>query len=188
MTLYSIKNIKSSINFVLLLLLSFTNLAQVNKDFPEIEGTTLNDSIVNIPKDTKGKYTLVGMAYSKKAEDDLNTWFEPVYRTFIHKSDKPSLFAVNYDINLYFIPMFTGANKAVAGKATKKMKDGIDKKLQPYVLVFSGKMEDYKSVLNLGQKDVPYFFVLDKNGKIIYATSGKFTEDKLEQIEELIEE
>ncbi|WMJ73448.1 hypothetical protein RCC89_09780 [Cytophagaceae bacterium ABcell3] len=169
-------------------LLCFSTFAQTGKSFPGLVGTTLTDQEINLPVDTKGKFTLLGLAYSKKAEDDLVTWYEPVYNTFINKSSTPSLFDFDYDVNLYFVPMFTGASKAVSGKVVKKMQKNVDKKLQPYVLVYSGKIDDYKDYLDLSKKDTPYFFVLDKDGKIIYATSGEFSEDKLDQIEELVEE
>ena len=38
------------------------------------------------------------------------------------------------------------------------------------------------------KKDIPYFFVLDKSGKIKYATSGKFDDKKFEKILDVIEE
>ena len=43
--------------------------------------------LVDLPNDTKGKYTLLGLAFSKKSEDDLNTWVEPVYWKFIDKPE-----------------------------------------------------------------------------------------------------
>jgi 5-dehydro-2-deoxygluconokinase len=47
---------------------------------------------------------------------------------------------------------------------------------------------DYRPIeLDFEKKDIPYFFVLDKDGKIIFATSGSYSESKLDQIEEVIE-
>ena len=159
--------------------------AQTGNDFPSIGGNTLDERTLMIPKDTKGKYTLIGMAYSKAAEQELQTWFQPVYSTFLEKT-KPGLFNQSYDVNLYFIPMFTGANQAASGAATKKLKQGLDKSLQPHVLVYKGDLKTYKDQLDFEKKDTPYFFILDKEGIIVYTTSGKFTEEKMAKIEELI--
>jgi len=41
--------------------------------------------------------------------------------------------------------------------------------------------------LNMKDKNSPYFFVLDENGKILYATSGSFSEKKMEDIEAVLE-
>ena len=55
-------------------------------------------------------------------------------------------------------------------------------------MFYKGELKEYKESLDFEHKDVPYFFVIDKEGKIVYATSGRFTDDKLSEIEEIIEE
>ena len=162
--------------------------AQKGEMFPYLEGTTLTDKALNLPEDTKGKFTLVGMAYSKKSEDDLKTWFNPVYSTFIHKSSSSLFGDIGYDVNVYFIPMFTGVKKAAANTAEKKMKEKTDPKLLPHILFYKGDLKTYKDALDFEKKDVPYFFVLDKEGKIIYATSGAYTDKKMKEVEKLVEE
>lgn len=170
--------------FAFFIACQFSAEAQVGKMFPDMSGLTLTDQETSLPQDSKGKYTLVGLAFSKKSEDDLRTWFQPVYYKFIQKAENPGLFDFSYDVNLYFVPMFSGINQAVAGKATQKMKEGIDKELLPHVLIYKGNIKEYKESLDLDSKDKPYFFVLDETGKIVYATDGSFSEKKLEQIEE----
>jgi hypothetical protein len=162
----------------------------VGKQFPNLPAETVEDKVVTLPTDTKGKFTLVGLAYSKKSEDDLNSWFNPIYNKFINKpKDGGGLFAAfTYDVNVYFVPMFTGVNAAATGTAKKKAAKNIDARLLPHVLFYKGEIKTYKEVLELEGKDVPYFYVLDKNGKIVYTTSGKFTNDKLDEIEEILDD
>lgn len=158
----------------------------INMPFPEIEGETVTDEKVIIPLNTEGKFTLVGLAYSKKSEDDLYTWFQPVFNKFIQESE--GLFsAFTYDVNVYFIPMFTGIKAAGMGAAKKKAIKNIDPQLHPYILFYKGDLKTYKEALDFERKDIPYFFVLDKKGKIVYATSGAFSEDKMSEIEDVIE-
>ena len=147
---------------------------------------TVEDKKVNLPGDTKGKFTLLGLAYSKKSEDELNSWFSPVFETFIQKTTG-LMSGMGYDVNVYFVPMFTGVNAAATGTAKKKAAQNIDKQLLPYVLFYKGELKTYKDALDFEKKDVPYFFVLDPEGKIVFATSGKYTDDKLEEIESKIE-
>lgn len=167
---------------------SLVSRAQVGDTFPYLEGTTLSDVDLELPDDTKGKFTLIGMAYSKKSEDDLQTWFNPVYNTFIHKSSSSLFGDVGYDVNVYFVPMFTGVKKAAANTAERKMKQNTDPKLLPHILFYRGDLKTYKDALDFEKKDVPYFFVLDKEGVIIYATSGAYSASKLKEVEELVEE
>jgi hypothetical protein len=180
---------KKCLLMALILLLTGNLYGQKGKVFPSITAENTEDKVVTIPEDTNGKFTLIGMAYSKKSEDDLKTWFNPIYNSFITQSDKPSIFDEPVpDVNVFFLPMFTGVNQAAAGTAKKKMVQGIDQKLHPYVIFYKGELKKYKDELDFEKKDVPYFFVLDKQGRIIYATSGAFSNKKLSEIYDLIED
>ncbi len=169
---------------ILLALLGYFPLwAQVGTLFPHLSAQRLDDKTVELPLHTKGKHTLLALAYSQEAEKELSTWYQPVYETFIHK-DKGGVFETeSYDIHLFIVPMFTGANQAVHAKAVKQMKENVDPHLWNYVLVYKGDMKPYKDKLSLSKKEIPYLFVLDKTGKIVYLTSGKYTDEKLEEIE-----
>ncbi len=167
--------------------LTLSAVAQVTgKMFPAMEVETVEDKKVNLPQDVKGKYTLLGLAYSKKSEDELNSWFQPVFEKYIQKT-KGLLAGFTYDVNVYFIPMFTGINAAATGTAKRKALKNIDPQLLPYVLFYKGELKPYKEALEFDKKDVPYFFVLDPTGKIVHATIGKYTEDKMDEIESVIE-
>jgi hypothetical protein len=172
----------------LLLLLPLICNAQKGAIFPEMETESLEDQLIKIPLNTPGRHTLVGLAYSKKAEHDLKTWFNPTYQTFIEVKENPGIFNIDYKVDVFFIPMFAGIHKAAVGKAKKEMKAGLDTRLSPHVLIYSGSMGDYKDILNLQKKDEPYIFLLDSSGRIVYHTSGSFNQKKMDYILELIDE
>ncbi|MBX2899410.1 MAG: hypothetical protein KF775_07155 [Cyclobacteriaceae bacterium] len=177
------------------LLLLFVVLASFNqiqaqvigKVFPDMEAETVEDVKVQLPSDTRGKFTLLGLAYSKKSEDELNTWFSPVYNKFVKKATG-MMAGMGYDVNVYFVPMFTGINAAATGTAKKKAIKNVDQALLPHILFYKGELRTYKEALDFEKKDIPYFFVLNAEGKIVYATSGKFTQAKLDEIEDSIED
>src|SRR5689334_12717398 len=106
----------------------------VGKQFPDMTAETVEDKKVNLPKDVKGKYTLIGLAYSKKSEDELNSWFSPVISKFIQKSGGGLMTGLTYDVNVYIVPMFTGVNAAATGTAKKKAIKNVDPQLFPYLL------------------------------------------------------
>ncbi len=168
-------------------LFAFVAEAQViGKVFPNMEAETVEDKKVKLPGDVAGKYTLIGMAYSKKSEDELNSWFQPVFQKFIQKST--GVFSgFTYDVNVYFVPMFTGVNAAATGTAKRKAVKNMDPQLLPYILFYRGELKTYKEALDFEKRDIPYFFVLDPQGKIVYATSGKYSEQKMDEVEENIE-
>ncbi len=174
---------------IVLTLLLFTLLSQaqvVGSMFPVMEAEKFDDTKVSLPASVAGKYTLIGLAYSKKSEDELNSWFQPVFQKFIQKSTG-LMAGFTYDVNVYFVPMFTGVNAAATGTAKKKAVKNIDPQLLPYVLFYKGELKKYKEALDFEKRDIPYFFVLDPQGKIVHATSGKFTEAKMDAVEENIE-
>src|SRR5690606_569379 len=116
-----------------------------------------------------------------KSEDELNSWFQPVFETFIQKTTG-LMSGFGYDVNVYFVPMFTGVNAAASGTAKRKAARSIDQRLLPYVLFYKGELKTYKEALDFEKRDIPYFFVLDPEGKIVYATSGAYTDEKLEEV------
>jgi hypothetical protein len=158
----------------------------VGRNFPSMIAETVEDKKVSLPGDVAGKYSLIGLAYSKKSEDELNSWFQPVFEKFIQKTTGV-MAGFTYDVNVYFVPMFTGVNAAATGTAKKKAAKNIDPQLLPYVLFYKGELKTYKEALDFEKKDIPYFFVLDPSGKIVYATSGKYSEAKMDGVEENIE-
>lgn len=169
-------------SLLLLFVLTIQVSAQKGEKFPPMKGESLTNEFVDIPEDLKGKYALIGLAYSKKSENYLKTWFEPIYNQFIYKSENPGLFDFNFDINLYFVPMITGAKRPAYKGVMKKIKKTIDKRLLPHVLFYKGELGTYKKQLNFKGKDVPYFFVLDPEGKIVYYTFGKYTDAKMQEV------
>jgi hypothetical protein len=174
---------------ILLLVCSGQLSAQVvGTVFPLMETETVDDKKVILPTDVKGKYTLLGLAYSKKAEDELNTWFSPVFEKFVRKNTGSLFEGLGYDVNVYFVPMFTGVNAAATGTAKKKALKNTDPQLLSNILFYKGDLKPYKEALDFEKKDTPYFFVVDAEGNIVYATSGKFSEKKLAEIEEVIED
>lgn len=170
----------------LLMFISAARAQVTGKVFPQMEAETIDDKKITLPTDASGKYTLIGLAYSKKSEDELRSWFQPVFEKFIQKATG-LMAGFGYDVNVYFVPMFTGVNAAAKGTAKRKAAKNIDPQLLPYILFYKGELKTYKQALDFEKRDIPYFFVLDPQGKIVYATSGAYTEDKMDAVEDSIE-
>ncbi|MFZ9045513.1 MAG: hypothetical protein ACO2ZZ_06575 [Cyclobacteriaceae bacterium] len=169
------------------LFFSYVVTAQIDIQFPLLEGESLTREFVTLPEDVNGKYTLIGLAFSKKSEKFLNGWFNPIYQSFIFKPDGNSLFAGNYDVNVFFVPMFTGAKRPAYEKVMQKVIEDIDPRLRPYVLFYKGTMKEYKRTLDFEGKELPYFYILNPNGKVIYTTSGQYSDRKMQIITEKLE-
>ena len=176
------KNLKIIIPLMCMLIV-VPGYAQVGEKFPEIETELLTNDKVVLPQTDDGKYTLVGLAWSKKAEDDLNGWLQPVYDMFINQN---TFIPVDYNVNIYFMSVFSGVNKSAYNSVKTKVKEALDPELIPHVLFYKGDFDEYRKKLKLKDKSVPYFFVVDENGKIVHATSGKYSDKKLSKMEDLV--
>jgi hypothetical protein len=177
---------------ILIVILGFKSYKGVEgNQFPTMVCEDYNGKKVTLPADTKGKYSVLGMAFSAGAEDDLKTWLSPIYNKFVayktQPNDDPFAPQIDYDINLYFVPMFTGLNQLTSKTSKEKIKSLTDKDLYQYLLFYEGD-KTYKEELDFAKKDTPYFFVLDKTGKIVYATFGRYDEKKLDKIVDIVEE
>lgn len=172
-----------------LLFISFSLLlanvySQVGTTFPTLTGETLSEKITTIPEDTKGKFTLVAMASSEKAEEFLRGWYEPVYNHFIAKT---GMFDDQFDVNVYFVPMFTGGKRIGKDKVMNSMKkNSSSDELFPHVLFYEGDLSAYKDVLKMKKKDLPYIFLIDRKGEVAYVTSGYFNQNKMDAIDDLM--
>jgi hypothetical protein len=172
---------KSTGILLLALLLYLSSNAQV---LPEVNGETIENRNMTFPRDLKGKYSLLCFASSQKAENDLESWMDPVYQKFIAKT---GIMDDMYDVNVFFVPVLTGTNLAFAATIKKKFKEAAQDDLKSHVLFCNNDGKELIKKLSMNKSDVPYFVLLDKEGNIIYRTMGHYTDEKFDAIDELIE-
>ncbi|MDJ1484905.1 hypothetical protein QNI16_30680 [Cytophagaceae bacterium YF14B1] len=148
--------------------------------FPTLKGTTLDDKSIILPQAVAGKYSILILTYSAKASEQIAPWFDNLYDYFIMDPD--------YDMNLYVVPMITGAKSLIAGKIEKQLKKSVQQGYQKHFVLYQGDIEEYKKTLRLDNKDVPYLFLLDKSGKIVYQAAGQYSDAYLDKIEDKLPE
>jgi hypothetical protein len=169
----------------LLFLLFFTSSMKTDNTFPHLECTDLHSKEVVLPTDIKGKYSILVLAASQKAESDLQSWMLPLFNDFIADNSKNMFAREVYDVNTYFVPVFSGVAKATANNIKKKMLRGLDPLLQSHVLIYKGSANKLFQTLDLNKKQA-VLLILTKKGAIVQKISGGYTEEKMEQITEAI--
>ncbi len=167
--------------FVTALLLSLGSLAQ---QFPTIETESLKKKKVELPGDLKGKKTILFLAFTAKAEQQLDNWYAPVYTLFL---DESGFNAMAYDCHVKLVMMFTGPAQAAADKVITKIRKNVAEDMNDYLLFYQGNFKQGMSDLGLKKKDDCYVVVLDEAGKVIYKETGNYSESKLDKIAELVE-
>ncbi|HMN06957.1 MAG TPA: hypothetical protein PKD45_14665 [Flavobacteriales bacterium] len=148
--------------------------------FPPLEGETVEGTVVSLPIRDGKSYTVVALAYGKKAEPLLEKWYAPAYARFV---DKHGLFAGTYDVELFLAPLFVGMNKPAYGSTMNKLRKEVDPDVARRVLFVREDPRGLIEKLGMTNKDVPYFFVLDPGGRILKKVSGPFSVDRLDELE-----
>lgn len=161
---------------------SFSVALTAQTTFPTLSGETASGKTITLPRTGK-PWTVIGLAYSQKASPLLEEWYEPAYLRFIAKH---GLMAGSYDADVFFVPLFVGLNKTAYEPSMNKFRKSADPEIIDHVLFSKVDIEPLKAALDLTDKDVPYFFVLDAQGKIVHREKGVFTDEKLESIEEVL--
>lgn len=166
---------------ILLFVLAFERSS--GQVFPTLSGETLAGEKIRLPVDN-GKKSIIGIAFHKDAEDALKTWLTPLYETFIKKEGgDPFDMSEWYDVNFSFIPLIHGFSKVA-----EEFRRNTDKEFWPYI-VDAGKhdINAIKEPLQISNEKTPWFFVLDKDGKVLARVNGIFSETKLKKLEDAAE-
>jgi hypothetical protein len=169
---------KLSVLFIVLLSV-LDSYSQNGKSFPSIETEKLSGEKVRIPEAFDESFTLVGVGTGKRAEEELRTWQTPVYNKFIAKT---GLMDSMYDVDVVFLPLFTGAARMAKNKVVKKLKKNNEKVVRDYLYIYSGDREPFNKI-GIDDRKKPYFLLLDAKGNIIWQAKGRFEQNYFGEIE-----
>lgn len=155
-----------------------------NKEFPVLTGYTLDGKDIKLPLANTKKFTIIGLCYKRNAEEDLKTWIQPMYETFVADANKNDFGDVRnyYDVNYFFIPLISGFKKAAADFKASTQED-----LWKNVIDCDTDIQVLKVQLKPSDESIPYFYVIDTNGKIVEIVSGKYSEAKMDKIQDKID-
>jgi hypothetical protein len=166
----------------ILLLFAFNGYSQKGKTFPSIETEILSGEKVKIPEAFTDSYTLIGVGTGKRAEEELRTWQAPVYNKFIAKT---GLMDSMYDVDVVFLPLFTGAARMAKNKVVKKLKKNNEKVVRDYLYIYTGEREPFKEI-GVDDRKEPYFLLLDGKGEVVWMVKGSFKQDYFGEIEAIL--
>lgn len=150
--------------------------------FPTLQGELADGRRLELPG-APPNALIIGLAVSAKAQADLEAWYEPAYLRFVAKH---GLFANAYRADVYFVPLFTGLNKAGYEPSLKKFRNSAAPEVADRVVFAKAELDEVREALGIKDRDIPYFFVVDREGRILHRASGRYSDAKLEAIEEVL--
>lgn len=174
------------LQYSLCFVLTINNILTVNSQttIPSFQAVDLNDVVIDFPADVKGKKTLIAFAFSQKAQEDLESWIEPVYYEFI---DKESLASLVYDVNIYLVIVFNKVNSSFKQKVRNELKENVLKEFYGKIVLCEEGSGYILSGLEESNSDVPTLYALNENGEIKETVIGRYTEKKMEIISSKLE-
>jgi ATP synthase subunit 10 len=167
-----------------LLVACMATLAASAQKFPDIACETLTDKKLTIPGDMKGKRTVIALAMSAKAEKELRGWSNPLYQALLADGMGGLMGGRMYDANLCFVGLVRGIAKLATGEIKERSRKATDKKLHDNFMISEKDVQEVIDALKITNKNEPHFYVLDKDGNILYHTSGPYSDEKLNAITE----
>lgn len=166
----------------LFVVLFASSVLQAQGRFPSLQGEYADGRLKELPGQPS-EAIVIGLAVSKKAQADLESWYEPAYARFVAKH---GLFANAYTTEVYFVPLFTGLNKAGYEPSLKRYRKSATPEVVDRVVFAKADSDEVLGALGIKDRDVPHFFVVGRDGAILSQTSGRFTLEKLEKMEETL--
>lgn len=157
---------------------------QGQKTIPSFQAVDLHDMTVNFPDDVKGKKTLMAFAFSQKAQENLESWIEPVYYEFI---DENSLASLVYDVNVYLVIVFTKVNSAFRQKVRSNLKENVLKEFYGNIVLCEESAGYIFFETDENQSEILTVYALDTNAEVKETVTGRFTEKKMELISAKLE-
>jgi hypothetical protein len=150
--------------------------------FPTISCVNLKDKKVTLPADVSGKRTVIALMLSVKADKYMQKWAQPLYNSLMADGMGGMMGGNMYNANLCFVGAVKGIAKLALPEMIKKARTEVDGKYHSNFMYTDGDIETLTKALNITDKSVPHFIVIETDGKILFQTSGEYSDAKLNDI------
>ncbi len=174
--------LKTILTYIALIAGMASVFAQVGNTFPRIETEKLDGKSVVFPEAVSGNFALIGIGISKSAEEELRTWQSPVYNKFIAKT---GLMDDMYNVDVAFMPVFTGASQVAKNKVVKKLRENNESLVYDHLYIYSGSADPFRD-MEINDRREPYFLLLNTDSKVVWSAKGKFKRSYFSEIEEIL--
>ena len=92
-----------------------------------------------------------------------------------------------FDVNVFFVPLIKSTNTSLIELVKRKFRENTQEDFKSHILFLDTPSEKIISDLRLTDQNIPYIFLLNKEGKILFRSSGAYSDEKFDQIDEMIE-
>jgi len=144
----------------------------IGDHFPSLKGELLSFQKFEIPKDCKGKVSLLIVAFKRGTQPQIDTWTKEIL----------PLYDSNEEFLFLEVPMISGMYSWMSSYIDNGMRSGIQKKLHDNVLTYYGSLSDYYKYFGVDDKKTCYLFLLDKEGKVQLMKKGNANPESMKEL------
>lgn len=147
--------------------------------FPTVSGSNLVGHGYNLPNDFKGNLNIVIIAFRREQTDLIEGWTS-------HLED---LVRKNPELKYYELPVLSRSYSPFRWWIDGGMRAGIPdaEARERTITVYTNKRE-FKERLGIPNEETIYLFLVGRNGKILWRAQGDLTEEKHQQLQDVVEE
>lgn len=148
------------------------------RKFPRIEAETLSGEKLIFPEATKGKYAFILVAFKRQTQGEVDSWLNPFIEEFGRRDS----------VTFYEIPMISNKWKWMSKWIDAGMRTGVPEYKHDHVATYYGSLTQYFDHFKVDDPASVYVFLLDKEGNIIFSTSGSADNDKFSKLKNIVKE
>ncbi len=147
--------------------------------FPQMNAENLNRETMKLPSQLRGELNLVMVAFQQWQQSVIDSWVP-----FLE-----SLAEMYNDFDYYELPTIRKMNALYRRFIDGGMRAGIssrDTRARTITLYID--KDSFKEALDIVTEETIYLYLLDKEGKILWESEGKLTEEKAASLESVLRE
>ena len=146
--------------------------------FPLVSGYNLDREEIEFPRDFGGNLNLVIVPFQQYQQTIVNTWIP-----FAQQTEKTFPRFMYFELpTIYNMPAFA------RGLINEGMRAGIpDQTARERTITLYLDKEPFKSALGIESEDDIHLFLVDKEGEILWHSTGEFSESKAEELVKVLD-
>lgn len=145
--------------------------------FPEVKGKNLEGKTFQLPQDFEGELNLVLIAFQREQQHMVNTWLPTA-----------DLMENLYpELRYYELPTISRMNLISRWFITTGMRSGVKdpKSREKTITLYLDKMA-FRKALGIGTEENISIFLLDREGKVVWASEGPCSVDAAKNLNDFI--
>jgi uncharacterized membrane protein YuzA (DUF378 family) len=149
----------------------------VGQQMPTVSGRTLTGKEVTLPRDARGKFTFLLLAFSYEARFDVEDW-EHAFR---------DRFGENPNVDFFLLPVISPAYRLFAPMIDAGMRRGTPSAMHDHVVTLYTSPRSVREAFGAARPSNVWVYLVDRDGKVLFQYGGPFDRQKFQELASTLE-